>query len=317
MTGSVMEVAVGVILDPVGKQVLVAKRPPGVHLGDCWEFPGGKLEVGEAVEDALKRELLEEIGITVQSSEPLIRLENRYADRVVRLFVRIVNAYSGVPHGREGQTIRWVAASDLSSIPFPPANQPIVQALHLPDLLGILNVFDHDPSAIEGVLYGMAEQGVRMVRLREGPVPIEDKVISAWIEVTKGLGLQLLITGSPNRVRCTGASGLHLRTTELMGLSGRELPRAFWLSASCHTLGELKKAVEIGVDFAVLGPVLPTKSHPEAEGMGWGAFQNLVHSVNLPVYALGGLGRKHLQQAKASGARGVAGVGAFAVAVLS
>jgi 8-oxo-dGTP diphosphatase len=107
MTGYI-HVAAAVVVDGLGR-VLVSQRPGHVHQGGLWEFPGGKLEAGETAETGLKRELHEELGITVQAARPLIRVYHAYPDKPVLLDVWRVTRYSGEPAGLEGQPIDWVA----------------------------------------------------------------------------------------------------------------------------------------------------------------------------------------------------------------
>lgn len=123
-----IHVAAGVILN-THREVLLALRPAHKHQGGLWEFPGGKVEVGERVEDALNRELQEELGLSVLQSKPLLLIEHDYGDRHVTLDVWLVSSFAGEPAGREGQELRWVSISALSELSFPAANAPIVQHL--------------------------------------------------------------------------------------------------------------------------------------------------------------------------------------------
>jgi 8-oxo-dGTP diphosphatase len=120
----VVHVAVGVIVRQ--QQILLALRSSKQHQGGKWEFPGGKVEAGETVPQALNRELQEEVAISVSQSSPLMQLEYAYPEKTVLLDIWLVTEFNGEPHGREGQPLRWATVAELTEIPFPDANQPIV-----------------------------------------------------------------------------------------------------------------------------------------------------------------------------------------------
>ena len=126
-----VHVAAAVIRDNSGK-ILIARRADTQHQGGLWEFPGGKVEADESVETALARELHEELGIVVSAARPLIKVRHDYPDKQVLLDVWEVSAFTGEPHGAEGQPLEWVAPRDLLNYEFPAANQPIVAAARLP-----------------------------------------------------------------------------------------------------------------------------------------------------------------------------------------
>ncbi|WP_390615298.1 8-oxo-dGTP diphosphatase MutT [Maricurvus nonylphenolicus] len=123
-----IHVAAGVILS-AGGNILLALRPQTAHQGGLWEFPGGKVETGEPVADALARELREELAISVTDCEQLIEVSHDYPDKSVLLDVWLVTAFTGEPVGNEGQTVRWVSPEKLSDYQFPAANVPIVEAV--------------------------------------------------------------------------------------------------------------------------------------------------------------------------------------------
>ena len=123
-----VHVAVGVILDRENRG-LITRRHDNAHQGGLWEFPGGKVETGESVADALGRELREELGITVSELEPLLEVRHDYGDKSVFLDVHTVRGFSGEARGLEGQPLRWVSASALPQYEFPEANVPITLAV--------------------------------------------------------------------------------------------------------------------------------------------------------------------------------------------
>lgn len=126
-TSSICRVAVGIIINQ--SQILIAERPSHTTYPGLWEFPGGKIEVNETQEQALTRELFEEVGIHVVSSHPLITTHYSIDNRTVTLEVSLVLNYQGEPYGKEGQIIRWVATEELTNYQFPPANTIIVAEL--------------------------------------------------------------------------------------------------------------------------------------------------------------------------------------------
>ena len=125
-----VHVAVAVIVDQNdSNKILIAKRPDHVHKGGLWEFPGGKVEQGEHVFEALARELEEELAIFVLQAEPLINIQHDYPEKSVLLDVWKVTEFSGDAKGNEGQAIEWVSVSQLNEYSFPEANNLIISEL--------------------------------------------------------------------------------------------------------------------------------------------------------------------------------------------
>jgi len=123
-----MHVAVGIIRNPLG-EILIAERPLGKYKAGLWEFPGGKVEGSETAFQALQRELMEELGIQVISAERWLQFQHDYSDRVVLLDTWNITAFSGVPQGAEGQSIRWVSPNELYQFQFPEGNRFILDSL--------------------------------------------------------------------------------------------------------------------------------------------------------------------------------------------
>jgi 8-oxo-dGTP diphosphatase len=128
LSSSIIHVAVGIVFNSQG-QVLVALRPQHVDQSGLWEFPGGKIELGESVAAALTRELAEEVGIQVSSAVPLLRVPHHYPQHEVLLHVWKITAFSGEAYGREGQDIQWIFPHQLSQLAVPAANLAVVEAV--------------------------------------------------------------------------------------------------------------------------------------------------------------------------------------------
>ena len=300
-------------MDSQGR-VLIARRAETAHLGGLWEFPGGKSEPGESIEIALARELKEELGVEVESSEPLISLVNEYPDLSVRLHVRRVISFRGEAHGREGQPIRWVAMEELASYPFPEANRPIITALKLPDRYAFLPLSTSTVHDFEVRLKRVLDNGIRLIRIREEGA-IMSALVDDWIRravmLSQPYRADILIGGEVSRLEATGAKGLHLRSDQLTQALTGGVPSDGWLAASCHTREDLVMAHRIGADFAVLGPVAPTHSHPGAPTLNLSGFAREVLAARLPVFGLGGLKASDIPAIRAHGGQGVAAIRGF------
>ena len=134
LTRLATHVVAAAVTDGLGR-VLIAQRPPGKHLAGGWEFPGGKLEPGEDRRAGLARELREELGITISTPRPLIRVRHTYDYGGVLIDMWVVRHYSGELSGLDGQALRWVSHEELEAVELLPADGPIVAALRLPERL--------------------------------------------------------------------------------------------------------------------------------------------------------------------------------------
>lgn len=308
-----VHVAAGALVDAAGR-VLLARRPPGGHLGGLWEFPGGKLEPGESPRAGLARELGEELGIEPLAARPLIQVSHRYPEKHVLLDVWRVTRWRGEPVGREGQPLRWVSVEELARLAaheLPAADRPIVQALGLPALCVITPEPAHwGPRLLPG-LQAVLEAGVRLVlwRTKRAPEPGTDALLAAARALCGHHGARLVLNAPAAAAGTDRLQGVHLDSSRLREARARPLPADGLLGASCHDARELARAAALGADYALLSPVLPTTSHPGAPALGWEAFAALVRPASLPVYALGGMRPEDLPRAWAAGAQGVAVLG--------
>ncbi|HEC17682.1 MAG TPA: Nudix family hydrolase [Sedimenticola sp.] len=306
---TVLHVAVAVIEDGRGR-VLIGRRPAHAHQGGLWEFPGGKLEPGETLSQALKREVREELGLEVRAHRPLIRITHHYPDRSVLLDAHRVTSFTGAAEGREGQPLAWVRPEELGRYPLPPADGPIAMALQLPDRYLITGADPADRGTFLGRLERALEGGIGLVQLRARSLPADEfrRLAEAALGLCRRYGARLLLNASPGLARALGADGVHLSARQLGGLRKRPPGGGLLVAASCHNAAELARAAGLGLDFAVLSPVLPTASHPQARPLGWERFSDLAGEALLPVYALGGMRVGMIARAQDSGAQGIAGI---------
>ena len=308
-----LHVVAGVLRDRDGR-VLVAERPHGKHLAGHWEFPGGKSDAGETPLDALRRELAEEIGIDVVSARPLISVPWTYPEKRIVLDAWLVDAYAGTPHARESQALQWIAIDALRTLPMPPADVPIVNALRLPDRYLITPAFA--PSESRALLDGIeraCDAGFRLIQFRQ-PTWAPDEIARSAREanaICARRGAELLINASWILAERLGLAGVHVPARIAAALDMRPIARERWFAVSCHDASELRHAERIGADFATLSPVAPTPSHPDVKPLGWHAFAACAAETAMPVYALGGMGADDVTAAQHHGSQGVAAIRAF------
>lgn len=304
-----IQVAVGVVKSASG-EVLIARRDPSLHQGGLWEFPGGKIERGERAEQALIRELKEELNLTVESSMPLITISHHYPDCTVELQVFLVQQFSGFVKGCQGQPFRWVNSDELERFAFPEANRSIITAARLPPYYAILD--DADESQLRVNLEKILSRGIKLIqaRLKTLSAHAAEKFIGQAYPLCRQQSCWLLINSAVEPAGRLAVDGIHLTARHLLALDKRP-EGLLWLAASCHNLKELQHAQKLGVDFVVLAPVLATATHPGVAGLGWQKFAELVTHSNVPVYALGGMSLNSLDRARQAGAQGISAIRAF------
>ncbi len=312
MPGRLIQVVAGAISDRQGR-VLIAQRPERAHQGGLWEFPGGKLEVGERPEHGLRRELEEELGIRVLAARPLIRVRHDYGDRAVELDVHRILRFTGVPSGREGQPLAWCHPCELDASAFPAADRPVIRALQLPDRMLVTGPDPSQPVMFLERLRRALARGARLVQLRAPGLErgAFARLASAARRHCHDYGAKLLLNADPEWITGLPCDGWHLTARRLRASTIRPGPVDLLIGASCHNGQELALADRLGLDYALLSPVKSTRSHPDARPLGWSGFAAFVDSVNLPVYALGGLSEADLEAAWQAGAQGIAAIRAL------
>ncbi len=319
---NITHAAVGVIQREDGL-VLLGERPVGKPWAGYWEFPGGKVEIDETPIQALVRELQEELGITVKSHYPWLTRTFDYPAKLnaqgqlespaktVKLHFFIVTQWDGEPQGLESQTLSWQSPDNLTVSPMLPANAPILSALSLPSIYGITNLNELGETLFFERLKIALDKGLRMIQIREKQLsgtellafskrvlsiatPYHAKVFLNSTDAALGLKL----------VDNTDVAGIHLTSSALMRLQTKPVGKL--CGASCHNRQELAHAEMLGLDYVMLSPVKATRTHPDAQALGWSKFRELIAGYSLPVYALGGMEKYYLHQANSNGAHGIA-----------
>jgi 8-oxo-dGTP diphosphatase len=288
----VIDVAAAVILRPDGS-FLMARRPPGKLYAGYWEFPGGKIEPGEAPAAAIARELHEELGIDIGAACPWITRVFDYPHGTVHLrFFRIFD-WKHEPQPREGQDIGWQTLDRLVSGPMLPANAPVLASLALPWEYAVTNAAQLGVEPMLALLEKRFAEGLRLVQIREPDFEGKERFVGQAIALAHRHGAKVL-----TKEAHPGADGVHLTAARLMALA--EKPRQGVVAASCHTREELERAMSLGLDFAVVGPV------QDKAAIGWQRFAEIVAGTTIPVYAIGGLVPGDLAGARRQGAHGLA-----------
>jgi 8-oxo-dGTP diphosphatase len=297
------EVAAAVIERADGT-FLLAQRPAGKPYPGYWEFPGGKIEAGEDPRAALQRELEEELGIRVLEATPWITRIYAYTHATVRLHFFRVSAWEGEPQPLEDQAIAWQRVESPEVSPMLPANAPVLKALALPAVMVVSNTAQAGfeawirqltaAAANENLLVQIREKGVERLRVQH--------LLSRALARATPFGARVVVNSDCGSF--PQADGVHLTSRALMALGER--PAAAFAGASCHDAAEIAQAAKLALDYVVVGPVKPTASHPGAATLGWQGLAALLRDCPLPAYAIGGLTRADLPEAKRWGAHGVA-----------
>jgi len=290
----VVEVAAAVIQRADGA-FLLARRPAGKVYAGYWEFPGGKVEPGEPADQALARELHEELGIDIGPAYPWITRVFTYPHGTVRLQFFKVFAWNNQPHPREEQAIAWQDLGAPIAAPMLPANAPVLASLALPTEYAITNAGQYGIADMRARVERRLQQGLKLIQVREPDLADDERTL--FTRQVLGLahrhGCRVLV-----KAPFPGADGVHFTASRLMNL--KERPKGM-TAASCHTREELEHAMQLELDFVVLGPV-----KDKSPALGWDKFRDLAAFSSIPIYAIGGLAKSDLEDAWRAGAHGLA-----------
>ena len=306
-----IQVAVGCLIQ--GDKVLIGQRLARQSHAGQWEFPGGKLEVGETPIEALVREFEEETGLYTTDWQPLIQYPWDHGEVQVQLHVFVSGNFSGDLVAHEGHEFEWCPIHELHDRGMLVANRGIIHALQLPDRYMISGEFHDQNDALQRLKAALTE-GIKLVQLRA-----KNLEKSAFIALAKaalplchGHGAKLILNAKADWLdEVPEADGLQLASTAIMALTERPIAKDKLLGISTHNEAEIAKALELQADFILLSPVKETSSHPGVPGLGWQRFEQLSANIPVPVYALGGMNDADRAQAKQSGAQGVAAISGY------
>lgn len=252
----ITEVAAAVITRPDGS-FLLAQRPEGKPYPGYWEFPGGKIEPGESAYDALKRELQEELDITITHATPWITRVHAYTHATVRLQFFRVTAWEGEPRGLEDQAHVWQTWDHLTVSPMLPANTPIFRALAVPRVLLISNAHVMGPDAWLTQAQAVCEQERTLVLFNEPELALNKQRFRTLLERSitrlRPFGAKVVI-GS----ECGDwpqADGIHLSGRALASLQQR--PQARLCGATIGSSELVVRANECELDYVLVNTALP------------------------------------------------------------
>ena len=294
------------VIERADGRVLLAQRPHGKAYAGYWEFPGGKLERGETPRAALARELHEELGIVVTQASPWLVQEFVYPHAHVELHFFRVRAWDGDFVGHDGQAFAWQDPHDVRLAPLLPANTRVMRALALPPVYAITCAEDIGEDAFLARAERALAGGLRLLQVREKTWnrSRREAFAARIVGLAAQFGARVLWNGGIADARKLGCAGVHWTSQALAAATSR--PHDMIVSASCHTRDDVMRAGALDVDFAVLGPVCATPTHPEATPLGWAGFAQAALATRVPIYALGGLASGDLDEAVAHGAHGIA-----------
>jgi 8-oxo-dGTP diphosphatase len=285
-----IHVIAGALSDTEGR-VLIAQRPRGRHMAGRWEFPGGKLDLGEDPYDGLTRELAEELGVVVREARPLIRLRHDYPDRRVLLDVWQVTAYDGEPKSLESQALAWARPDELPSHDLLEADRAIVTALRLPRLARVIGggakLAALKDAAAQTILWQLPEEG-------------EEAIDADIVRAARAAGHRVLAMGTG--IAAVRAGAIAGCDGVVLHWDGQNLhvdrDSSFLVGVHCEDASGALQATAEGAHFLVMAP----EDGPMPERY----LEPLCGKVGVPVFAGWYPDARRLERLQVAGAHGCA-----------
>ncbi len=285
-------VAVGIVQNDQG-QVLFTQRPAGKPYAGWWEFPGGKIELGETVALALARELREELGIQILECHAWLTQRYVYPHAHVQLQFCHVRGYSGQLQSLEGQAFAW-GTVQRPPLPFLPAALPVLKSMQLPTVLHFTAASAAGFELWQAKLAAL-DHGTVIVAQPESDTVLIQSVLDACLQWKAAQPeRRRVIVGSCHPQAWWGlADGVHYTANDLAQLTHR--PSHLWVGASASDPELIKQAAKLGCNYLTVD-----------EHSGWGGLGEVLSQCQVAAYARGTFSDQHLPLAQAAGAAGIA-----------
>lgn len=296
MSKSKIDVAIALLF--FRGKVLVGWREAKQHQGNKYEFPGGKVEIGESPEQACRREIREEVGIDVTDWHTCQIICHEYEDITVNLHV----FHASVSSSQLAQIQApwtWYSRDTLATLNFPKANDVLIQHLNWQRQIKI---------SIElNDLISLSNTHLMYWRVEEHEVNITQLARLSAVDFAK-LIVNVNVWQQMNTEQQQQVAAVHLKHSQLMQRQKGDLVDQVRYIAACHNEVSAQHAQAIGCDAILLSPILPTTSHHDAKVLGWQGLHTIAMHIDIPVFALGGMQVDNLRQAQQYGAYGIAGI---------
>ena len=299
--------AVGILKDSDGKYLL-GKRLDSQSWAGWWEFPGGKLETNENPSEALKREIYEELGVTINKYRQWTTRRVIEKNKITILYFFLITSWTGMVEGMEGQKLQWVDFKTYNATKVLPPNQVIQHALKndLPDIYAITDFQETSADNFFQALKRQVDDGLRLIQIREKNLTATEleALITRIKIILKHTNVRIIINSNISLAYKYQLDGVHLNSKQLYEL--KYFPKDLLVGVSCHSAKDLKVAEEKNADFAVLGSVKETLTHTNLKPIGWKKFNKLVDNSNIPIYSIGGMTNNDIPSSFNFGAIGIA-----------